>query len=122
MIEPDQVRLELIQTYASALENLWNYYFTVVIGTVAVIAGLLGESGRLDKTSAWFLAVILAIFGIGNLVAIWQVSGMINSNIDSTTAHYKEVLTEQNFRPWSVFFQPVGWLAAIFFVWKKTAE
>lgn len=121
MMNADELRIVLIQTYASGLESLWGYYFTVIVGTVAVVASLLGEDGKLGKVSARFLVTLLGAFGVANVLSMLQTSKGIRSLIAAVENEpLKSVLEAQNYLGWSTAVAPIGAIVAIMFVvWKS---
>lgn len=117
----DEVRFQLIQTYASALQSMWNYFLTMVVGVVAIVAALLGTHHKLEMLSGIFLIAALIVFGLVNFLSMRHAGNLIRSNIAKTSdEEISAVLGSQGFSNRFVWFQPLGWISAVAFIIMKT--
>ena len=113
----DEVRFQLIQIYATALQSMWNYFLTTVVGVVAIVAALLGSDQKLGALSGGFLVGALIVFGLVNFLSMRRAGELIESNIKKTCAdENRAVLEAQGFRNRFLLFQPLGCIGAVVFV------
>lgn len=113
----EEIILKLLEINMGSISALWGYYFTILIGGVAFLGGMLGGERKLSLTSALALSVLLIVFGASNWFSIYAAS--------ETTKRYLDALNDPNVRAlvgdsaystWSLYLHPVGVAALCLFV------
>lgn len=123
----EELSLRVIELHAQSLNSLWGFYFTVVIGAIAVVGSILGADNKLGRETGLALIVMLALFGCTNGWSIIKTSYQIISVIDGfpeRSPDHKKLLIEQNFTRSGVTLvmaaYAVGVAVAVWFITAKT--
>ena len=115
--------IKLIEMNANAVAAAWNYYFIVLIGTVTVLAALVGEKGHITSFNMWGLCSFIGLFGLANFYSMFSlisnirylVREMSDDDMAGLQQAYGRVMPTHNI----MLFQPIGWIFTIFFIMKN---
>jgi hypothetical protein len=118
MTDSAAIAATLLQGLIGAISSVWQYYLSVILGLVAVIAALAqSKSSRLALSSKIAITVAVVLFGVENYYSLSALTDQINGLVDIIKAKTPELAAVSGLSKQGLILQPIGLFSVLVWLW-----